>query len=95
MGVPLFLSTTQPVTGEPLRRLVVGQDTGGAIRGAIRADLFFGLGPEAGDLAGRMRSDGQLWLLWPRDHMPPVGKSAGNLTGESGVCFNQDAFEGG
>jgi membrane-bound lytic murein transglycosylase A len=78
LGAPLFLSTTHPVTGEPWRRLVVGQDTGGAIRGAIRADLFLGLGPEAGDLAGRMRSDGQLWLLWPREHTPPVGKSAGN-----------------
>jgi membrane-bound lytic murein transglycosylase A len=76
LGAPLFLSTTHPVSGEPLRRLVVGQDTGGAIRGAIRADLFFGLGPEAGELAGRMRSDGQLWLLWPREHTPPVGQNA-------------------
>ena len=80
LGAPLFLSTTHPISGEPLRRLVVGQDTGGAIRGAIRADLFLGLGPEAGDLAGRMRSDGQLWLLWPRDHTPPVtgNSAAGN-----------------
>jgi membrane-bound lytic murein transglycosylase A len=76
LGAPLFLTTTHPISGEPLRRLVVGQDTGGAIRGAIRADLFFGLGPEAGELAGRMRSDGQLWLLWPRDHQPAPG--AGN-----------------
>lgn len=73
LGAPLFLVTTHPVSGEPLRRLVVGQDTGGAIRGAIRADLFFGLGSEAGDLAGRMRSDGRLWLLWPKDHVPVVG----------------------
>lgn len=73
LGAPLFLATMHPVSGEPLRRLVVGQDTGGAIRGAIRADLFFGLGSEAGDLAGRMRSDGRLWLLWPKDHVPVVG----------------------
>lgn len=73
LGAPLFLAATHPLTGAPLQRLVVGQDTGGAIRGAIRADLFFGLGAEAGDLAGRMRSDGQLWLLWPRGHVPPVG----------------------
>lgn len=73
LGAPLFLVATHPVTGAPLQRLVVGQDTGGAIRGAIRADLFFGLGAEAGDLAGRMRSDGQLWLLWPRGRILPAG----------------------
>jgi membrane-bound lytic murein transglycosylase A len=71
LGAPLFLVTTDPVSGQPLRRLVVGQDTGGAIRGAIRADLFFGSGTEAGERAGRMRSDGQMWLLWPRDRVPP------------------------
>jgi membrane-bound lytic murein transglycosylase A len=73
LGAALFLATTHPVTGAPMQRLVVGQDTGGAIRGAIRADVFFGLGAEAGDMAGRMRSDGQLWLLWPRGHVPPAG----------------------
>jgi membrane-bound lytic murein transglycosylase A len=73
LGAPLFLATTDPVSGQPLRRLVVGQDTGGAIRGAIRADLFFGSGPESGERAGRMRSDGQMWLLWPRDRVPPGG----------------------
>jgi membrane-bound lytic murein transglycosylase A len=72
LGAPLFLATTDPVNGQPLRRVVVGQDTGGAIRGAIRADLFFGSGAEAGERAGRMRADGQMWLLWPRDHAPPV-----------------------
>jgi membrane-bound lytic murein transglycosylase A len=72
LGAPLFLVTADAVSGQPLRRLVVGQDTGGAIRGAIRADLFFGSGAEAGERAGRMRADGQMWLLWPRDHVPPV-----------------------
>jgi membrane-bound lytic murein transglycosylase A len=71
LGAPLFLATTDP-GGQPLQRMVVGQDTGGAIRGAIRADLFFGMGPEAGEQAGRMRADGQLWLLWPKDHVPAV-----------------------
>jgi len=75
LGVPLFLATTDPVSGQPLRRLVLGQDTGGAIRGAIRADLFFGSGTEAGERAGRMRADGRMWLLWPRDRVPP---GAGN-----------------
>jgi membrane-bound lytic murein transglycosylase A len=73
LGAPLFLVTTDPVNGQPLRHLVVGQDTGGAIRGAIRADLFFGSGTEAGERAGRMRADGQMWLLWPKDRVPPGG----------------------
>ena len=73
LGAPLFMATTDPVNGQPLRRLVVGQDTGGAIRGAIRADLFFGSGAEAGERAGRMRADGQMWLLWPLDLVPPGG----------------------
>ena len=50
----------------PLERLVLAQDTGGAIRGAVRADFFWGFGPDAGREAGRMRQDGRMWLLWPR-----------------------------
>jgi membrane-bound lytic murein transglycosylase A len=72
MGAPFFLVTTHPVTGAPLQRLMLAQDTGGAIRGAIRADLFWGLGPAAGDAAGRMRHDGALWLLWPVDQPLPL-----------------------
>lgn len=71
LGVPFYLSTTHPVTGAPLQRLMLAQDTGGAIRGALRADLFWGLGAEAGDAAGRMRQDGALWLLWPADQPLP------------------------
>jgi membrane-bound lytic murein transglycosylase A len=74
LGAPFFLSTTHPVTGAPLQRLMLAQDTGGAIRGALRADLFWGLGPEAGDLAGRMRQDGALWLLWPADQPLPEAR---------------------
>jgi membrane-bound lytic murein transglycosylase A len=65
LGAPFFLATTHPVTGAPLQRLMLAQDTGGAIRGALRADFFWGLGAEAGEAAGRMRQDGALWLLWP------------------------------
>jgi membrane-bound lytic murein transglycosylase A len=43
----------------------MAQDTGGAIRGAVRADFFWGFGDEAGSLAGRMRQPGRMWLLWP------------------------------
>lgn len=71
LGAPLFLATTTP-EGQPLERLVMAQDTGGAIRGIVRADYFTGLGPEAGDLAGRMRAPGRLWLLWPKDAGAPM-----------------------
>jgi membrane-bound lytic murein transglycosylase A len=71
-GAPLFLSTTHPVTAAPLQRLVLAQDTGGAIRGALRADLFWGWEAGAGDAAGRMRAQGSLWLLWPADQPPPA-----------------------
>jgi membrane-bound lytic murein transglycosylase A len=66
LGAPLFLSTTQPASDVPLQRLVVAQDTGGAIRGAVRADFFFGFGGNAADDAGRMKQRGQLWALLPR-----------------------------
>lgn len=71
LGAPLYLDTAHPIDGAPLQRLMLAQDTGGAIRGALRADFFFGLGPEAGEAAGRMRADGALWLLWPADQLPP------------------------
>lgn len=72
LGAPLFLATTDPVSGAAIQRLVLAQDTGGAIRGPVRADLFWGLGAEAGDVAGRMRNPGSLWLLWPRDQPLPA-----------------------
>jgi len=67
LGAPAFLVTTMPLSSAPLRRLVLAPDTGGAIRGVVRADYFWGFGDEAGRQAGRMRQQGQLWLLWPRD----------------------------
>jgi membrane-bound lytic murein transglycosylase A len=68
----MFLATTQPGGSElPLQRLVVAQDTGGAIRGPIRADLFFGFGSEAGAQAGMMKYPGEMWVLWPRGAAPP------------------------
>ncbi|MGH8178471.1 MAG: murein transglycosylase A [Steroidobacter sp.] len=66
LGAPLFLSMTYPTTGAPLQRLVMAQDTGGAIRGPVRADLFSGFGASAGESAGLMKQQGQLWLLWPK-----------------------------
>ena len=66
LGAPVFLATTWPLSTRPLERLVAAQDTGGAIRGAARADFFWGTGPEAGSFAGQMRQRGRMWILWPR-----------------------------
>jgi membrane-bound lytic murein transglycosylase A len=66
LGAPVYLVTTEPLSDVPLERLTVALDTGGAIRGPLRADFFWGSGPDAGALAGRMRQQGRLWLLWPR-----------------------------
>jgi len=65
-GAPVFLSTTQPNSDIPLQRLVMAQDTGGAIRGAIRVDYFFGFGTEAAENAGRMKQRGNIWVLLPK-----------------------------
>ena len=65
LGAPVFLSTTQPNSATPLRRLMLAQDTGGAIRGVVRADFFWGFGAEAGAQAGRMKQAGQMWVLLP------------------------------
>lgn len=65
LGAPVFLATTRPNSDESLRRLVMAQDTGGAIKGVVRADFFWGFGAEAGALAGRMKQRGQMWVLLP------------------------------
>jgi membrane-bound lytic murein transglycosylase A len=73
LGVPLYLVTTMPNTRVPLNRLMLAQDTGGAIRGAVRADFFWGFGDEAGAQAGRMRQSGKMWVLLPNDYpLPPT-----------------------
>ena len=72
LGAPLFLATTQPNTRTPLNRLMFAQDTGGAIRGAVRADFFWGFGEEAGAQAGRMRQSGRIWVLLPNEYPVPA-----------------------
>jgi membrane-bound lytic murein transglycosylase A len=67
LGLPVWLDTTLPSADTPYRRLVFAQDTGGAIRGPARADLFLGYGETAEDIAGRMRQKGRLYLLLPVD----------------------------
>jgi membrane-bound lytic murein transglycosylase A len=71
LGAPVYLATTYPLSDQPLERLMAAQDTGGAIRGVVRADFFWGTGPEAGERAGRMRQQGRMWLLWPRGEPTP------------------------
>ena len=73
LGAPVFIATTDPLTGAPLQRLMLAQDLGGAIKGPARADIFFGWGQQAQERAGRMRAHGQEYLLLPR----PVAKPAG------------------
>ena len=71
LGAPVYLATSWPNRRTPLRRLMMAQDTGGAIKGAIRADFFWGFGDQAAALAGAMKEQGQLWLLLPRGVQPP------------------------
>jgi membrane-bound lytic murein transglycosylase A len=68
LGVPLFVDTVWPAgtdQGLPMRRLMIAQDTGGAIRGPVRGDIYWGSGDIAGDFAGAMKSQGRYYLLLP------------------------------
>jgi len=66
LGAPVYLATSMPNSEAPLARLMLAQDTGGAIRGPVRADFFWGFGADAGALAGKMRQQGRMWVLLPR-----------------------------
>ena len=71
LGSPIFLSTTQPNNTKPLKRMMMAQDTGGAIKGGVRADFFWGAGNEAGKQAGAMKQTGRIWVLLPKDFTFP------------------------
>jgi len=66
LGAPVFLVTTRPLSDQPLQKLVMAQDTGKAIVGGVRADYYWGSGDAAGELAGRMKQNGKMWVLLPR-----------------------------
>ncbi len=66
LGAPVFLVTTKPLSNQPLQKLVMAQDTGKAIVGGVRADYYWGSGDSAGEMAGRMKQNGRMWLLLPR-----------------------------
>lgn len=68
LGAPMFLSTTYPNSSTPLNQLMFAQDTGGAIKGGVRADFYWGAGDEAGRRAGAMKQTGKIWVLLPKDY---------------------------
>jgi membrane-bound lytic murein transglycosylase A len=76
LGAPIWLATTRPNSEQALTRLMLGQDTGGAIRGVVRADFYWGSGSDAGNQAGKMRQQGRMWVLMPRGYEPPTGANS-------------------
>ena len=66
LGLPLFVAARDPVDRTPMARLVVAQDTGGAIRGGVRGDVFWGDGEGAAQRAGPMKQQGRYFLLLPK-----------------------------
>lgn len=66
-GTVLWLDTTEPLSNTPLRRVVMAQDTGSAITGAVRVDYFWGWGDTAEQQAGRMKQPLRVWVLAPRN----------------------------
>lgn len=65
-GAPLWLEAQHPDEAQPpLQQLMIAQDTGGAIRGAVRGDVFWGFGPHAEAMAGKMNAKGRYWILLP------------------------------
>jgi membrane-bound lytic murein transglycosylase A len=70
LGAPVYIATTWPLDVKPLNQLVLAQDTGGAIRGAVRADYFWGFGDEAAREAGRMKQPLRMWVLLPKAWRP-------------------------
>jgi membrane-bound lytic murein transglycosylase A len=66
LGTPVLISTTLPHHQRPWHRLMIAQDIGGAIKGKIRADIYWGRGNKAQQLASDMKQSGKMWFLIPR-----------------------------
>lgn len=73
LGIPVWIDFGHPVRDKKSQRLVVAQDTGGAIKGPLRADMFWGSGAKATEYAGQMRSQGEMYILLPK-HLNPSFK---------------------
>jgi membrane-bound lytic murein transglycosylase A len=78
LGSPVWLDSTEPSSETPMQRLVHAQDTGGAIRGPVRADFYWGSGNEAGAKAGITKQKGQMWVLLPLSQLPPYSSAEKN-----------------
>jgi len=83
LGAPVFIAARQSGSGDTIKRLTVAQDTGGAIRGAVRADFFLGFGPAAGTSALRMKDELRMWLLLPKQ-LVIASKHAASASGSGG-----------
>lgn len=73
-GVPMYIDIDHPVESTKIHKLMVAQDTGGAIRGIIRGDFFWGYGDQAAAKAGPMKSSGKLWVLLPKQSTPTLAE---------------------
>jgi membrane-bound lytic murein transglycosylase A len=111
-GTPFFIEAELPIEGPRpttrFRRLMVSQDTGSAIQGPARADIYFGAGPDAGQIAGRIRHRGRFVMLLPREldmveagramplplPKPPVPEASGSSRGQPGSKAKPGATEG-
>jgi len=69
LGMPLFISTTDPLSNDKFERIVFAHDTGGAIKGEARIDIFYGSGEVARAKAGNMKNNLKLWMLIPNDYL--------------------------
>jgi len=65
LGSMLYLSST--IGNQPINKIVMAEDTGGAIKGAVRADMFLGFGNDAMSKAGKLKSKLKLWIFMPKD----------------------------
>lgn len=90
LGYPIFLATQGEGGQPPMRKLVFAQDTGGAIRGAVRADHFWGFGQEAGRQAARTRFRGEMWLLMPRAEAQALFTGRGRTRALAPACLLPD-----
>ena len=84
LGYPVFMSTGQPGQTDSLNRLVMAQDTGGAIRGAVRADYFWGFGAAAYEQAANMKESGRMWLMLPHGQQVAARDQALRTRGAAG-----------
>jgi len=80
MGMPVYVATTIPDTDpakpdHAFQRLLIAQDTGGAIKGTARGDIFFGAGASAEAIAGRLNAHGRFFVLLPKPAAAALGES--------------------